>query len=890
MSDASTPQQIQEFIKRETQRQRDLIRNATVPNEYRVVGNFARDLYLNSILAPAADEHEKTERASKRRRVDEQPGSLQNSSRPGAPLDSAAAFVELIPSLDDLLDQFKSKKPGLMLPPPPPHLAYNLGFAKRPLKPTPDPSSSRLPVDARNTAGLSSRSPIPGPSGFSPRHSTATPPPVDLNITGTVPSSITIPSAGEDTSPMDIDEAPASVSRPRSLPPRPPSVPTDVVQGMAMSLPSSSRLTTDPRSRLMSPAATSFTQAPKKDHLSALPAHVRSKSLQTNSDMDVHSESETEVQTGSGPKSSPPTSPPPEFDHNNAEVDSMELELDDIKPPSSSSSISRKGKEKERSSSVRSSLPPERSSRKATPAATSDEQHTKPSEQPRRKQAEVESAAQVKKKKKQKGKQTSPVSSLSPTGAWAGVDIEEFNPMPAVHVRLRTSGHDTEGATPILLVPGPTPTFVPPGAVEGQETNVEWSRVLLDDDVAQRLGELSGLEGFVLSGADVDVEMEEGEVFVHYTAMLAMYLAAMEGVELHVGQWQSFVQIISRKPEIANDFTCVLVRMDPYGESDCHLPEWADFCKNLIIIEKRVDKFFFPGLAELRATEKKASFVREFLDKVAHDDTRTARPRSVIYRSRKELETKVSAFSEEESTQYVLKRDGMHRGEGIVYPATLENVEDWERNHSERIEFETSPRGPGQIKWSRQDLVPLMRRTPEWKVWIVNGQVVGMHPARKVDGAWKKVAHELRGWTTAALTTYVHEHGEDDVESLTMPEKKESAHEAKEELVRFCLDTLAPLVKYEEQKYGNTPTIAKLCRFDVALVWDEKNSLVEYWVVGVSRGMLAFEGMVLNGTHKTLRKVLKAFVGMVKTKTERASKYGLGQWKEDVLVLREVKA
>ena len=84
----------------------------------------------------------------------------------------------------------------------------------------------------------------------------------------------------------------------------------------------------------------------------------------------------------------------------------------------------------------------------------------------------------------------------------------------------------------------------------------------------------------------------------------------------------------------------------------------------------------------------------------------------------------------------------------------------------------------------------------------------------------------------------------------------DTIRKARNELAEFSETALDALVKYEENSNGRRPSIARLCRFDVALYMDGK---VDYWINGVARGSEVF----IHADSEALKKCGEAMVNMV---------------------------
>ena len=145
--------------------------------------------------------------------------------------------------------------------------------------------------------------------------------------------------------------------------------------------------------------------------------------------------------------------------------------------------------------------------------------------------------------------------------------------------------------------------------------------------------------------------------------------------------------------------------------------------------------FLFPDLQEIGWAERKIDVLR-LLEKVAKDDTHTGRPKTLTMRTLKNV-----SGDDDDKEVFILKREVTHLGTGIIYPLDWDAAVQWEEDHRGQQKS-----GKKQYRWMKQEYVPLMEKTPEWRVFLVDGKVVS------ILAESKEKYSALEGWTLDALT------------------------------------------------------------------------------------------------------------------------------------------
>ncbi|KAF9020888.1 hypothetical protein BDZ89DRAFT_259664 [Hymenopellis radicata] len=117
-----------------------------------------------------------------------------------------------------------------------------------------------------------------------------------------------------------------------------------------------------------------------------------------------------------------------------------------------------------------------------------------------------------------------------------------------------------QAAATVLLVPGPKPERHP-SISAWSSMNFLWSCIEVTQDNAAKLSAIRALDGFIYTAEQEDQRGTKQQLFVHYMALAAYFLAVGHEVNVEVISWEHFLQVIKTTPERLYVYSSVFVRM-----------------------------------------------------------------------------------------------------------------------------------------------------------------------------------------------------------------------------------------------------------------------------------------------------------------------------------------
>ncbi len=372
-------------------------------------------------------------------------------------------------------------------------------------------------------------------------------------------------------------------------------------------------------------------------------------------------------------------------------------------------------------------------------------------------------------------------------------------------------------------------------------------------------------------------------------ALAAYFLAVGQEVNVEVISWKDFLKVIKTTPERLYVYCSVFVRVTDEVDDlfvSLSLPLLYTHFSNrsrvalldddlalrrtfrsemLQLVDKTI---LLPPVGEFEFAAKTFGLIK-LLNRIATDDTHTMRPKTVLYNGKRQETT---------GEQYVLKREGHHcRSSPIVV-----------REGDEPPDVDVTK----GFRWMKQEYVPCMEQSPEWRVYMVQEKVVAAIPTKKdKHGVWR-VAKSMDIWSVA-LRKYAfsspsivqclilnlserakrEESPDSDAGSPSIEPGSELDRRMEvRAITRFAETTIHALVLMEEKTNGRVPSISRLCRLDVGLYKDPKTGIYTHWVNSLARGAQALMYSVLDGNDTYIIEILEAVETMLRQLNE-AGKY-----------------